>query len=171
MLHRDEAIRLKFSVVKDKLVEANVRWAVFAGAAARCYGSKRKVTDIDILVSARDLEKAKAVLRDVEGFDVVADMEIKTDKGICRFFMDDEMIERIQQKQLFDMTVPVIPVEDNIIFKAILQRGEDQGKHDVEDIQYMTRKEKIDLEYLEMRIRKYGVEKRVKPLLKSLGIL
>jgi len=171
ILQKDENLSFKLRKVKDRLERAGVRWGVFAGAGAHCYGSKRKVTDIDILVRAMDLEKAKAALKDVEGFDVVADMEIKTKEGICCFFMDNEMIERTQWKQLFNVTVPIIPVEDNIIFKAILQRGENQGKHDIEDIKRMTTKEKLDSEYLERRIKKYNAEKRVKPLLKLLGIL
>lgn len=167
---RDETVRDKLSAVKDKLIEAGVRWAVFAGAAAYCYGSRREVTDIDILVSHADLGKANAALKDIEieGFDVVGRLEIKTNQGTYVFFMDQDMIERIQWKQLFGVTVPIIPVEDNIVFKAILQRGENQGKNDIEDIQQMIKNEEIDLEYLKNKIRKFNAEKRVMPILLSL---
>lgn len=170
ILQVDKAIGLKLSKVKDKLERGGVRWAVFAGAAAYCYGSERKVTDIDILVEGVNLEKAKAVLRDLEGVDVVADLKINVDGETCLFFMDEEMEERIQCRRLFDVEIPVIPVEDNVIFKAILQRPENQGKHDIEDIHHMVANEKIDLEYFEKRIQKYHAERRVKALLKSLGI-
>jgi len=43
----------------------------FGGASAYCYGSLRKVTDVDILVKGVDLENVRAVLRDVEGVDMV----------------------------------------------------------------------------------------------------
>jgi len=169
-LQKNEALRLKLSAVKDRLEKANVPWVVFAGAAAHGYGSNRHVTDIDILVRAADQKKVKAVLKDldIEGFDVVADFEVKTDQGICSFFMDDEMIERTRWMRLLGVLVPVIPVEDNIVFKAILQRGENQGKHDIDDIEHMIKHEKVDLEYLKKRIRRYQAEKRVTPLLKSL---
>lgn len=167
-MKKDEFVRFKLSAVKERLIKAGVRWVVFAGAAACCYGSKRGVTDIDILVGHMDLEKAEAVLEGMEGIDVVADLEIRTSQGTCRFFMDDEMIKRTRWKWLFEVRVPIIPVEDNIVFKAILQRGEDQGKHDTEDIKQMIKNEKIDLEYLENRIRKCQAERRVKPLLLSL---
>jgi len=78
---------------------------------------------------------------------------------------------RIQQRRLFAVEIPVIPVEDNIIFKAILQRTEKQGKHDIEDIRHMIKNENADLKYLKRRTRKYHAEKRVKPLLKLLKIL
>jgi len=36
--------------IKQRLQKARVEWAIFAGAAAHCYGSKREITDIDTLV-------------------------------------------------------------------------------------------------------------------------
>lgn len=79
-------LALTLRKVKDKLKEADVHWAVFAGAAAHCYGSKRKVTDIDILVKSSDFEKAKAVLKNIPKVDVVADLEIVIDGKTYLFF-------------------------------------------------------------------------------------
>ena len=84
--------------------------------------------------------------------------------------MDGEIEEKIRWRRLFGVKVPVVPVEDNIVFKGILQRTEKQGKHDIEDIQHMVANEKVDSECFGKKIRKYRAEKRVKPLLKSLGI-
>lgn len=168
-MQRDNGLGFKLRVVKNRLDKAGVRWAVFAGAAAYCYGSKRKVTDIDILVANVDFKRAEAVLRDIGDIDVVADLKVNGET--CLFFMDEEMEEKIRWRKLFDVDVPVISVEDNVIFKAILQRTEKEGKHDLEDIRFMVKNEKIDAEYLERRIQKYHAEKRVKPLLRRLGIL
>jgi len=170
-LRVDEALSSRLQIVKSRLDGSGVPWAVFAGAAAYCYGSERKVTDIDILVKGLDLGRAEAALRDIEGVDVVADLRTNVNGETRLFFMDDEMEKKIQQRRLFAVEVPVIPVEDNIIFKAILQRTEKQGKHDIEDIRCMIKNENVDLEYLKRRIRKYHAEKRVKPLLKLLRIL
>lgn len=171
-MQETETSRFKLSAIKDRLNQADIRWAIFAGAAAFCYGSKRQVTDVDVLVRCEDLQKAKAALRDVdiEGFDVVCGFEIKTDQGTYPFFLDDEMIERIKWRKLFGVSVPVISVEDNIVLKAILQRGESQGKYDIEDIWSMIKSEKIDLEYLKRRIRKCQAGNRVKFLLQSLHL-
>jgi len=170
-LKSDETLRFKLRKVRDRFENAGIRWAVFAGAAAHCYGSKRRVSDIDILVRGEDLERARAVLRDVEGVDVVADLKMNVCGETCLFFMDDEMEERIQRRRLLGVEIPVVPVEDNIIFKAILQRTKSEGKHDIEDIHCMIRNEKVDAKYLKKRIRKYHAEKRVKRLLNRLGIL
>jgi hypothetical protein len=165
-----KTVAAKLSVVKARLDEAGVRWAIFAGAAAHCYGSTIEVTDIDILVANDDLEKAKVALKEVnlKGFDFGAGGTISTPQSVCRFFLGEEAIRRIQRKQFLGMDVPIISVEDNILFKAILQRGEEEGKHDVEHIKDMVKHEKIDLEYLRKRVRECTAEKRVSPLLKTL---
>jgi len=166
----DQNIRDKLFITGNRLAKANVIWVLFAGAAAFFYGSNRMVTDVDILVKSEDLEKAKAALRNLEGVDIVADLTLKTSLGVYRFFMDDEMISKMRWKKLVDVKVPLIPVEDNIIFKAILQRGEAEGKHDIDDIKGMLRHEKLNIAYLTRRIQKYQAAKRVYPLLKELGL-
>jgi len=155
--------------IENRLRQARIRWAIFGGAAASCYGSQREITDIDILVRCEDFEIAKTVLRDInmEGFDIVTGGEIKTSQGTCPFFLDDRMIERLNWKRLLDINVPVLSVEDNIVFKAILQRGKERGKHDLEDIEAMASHEKIDMKYLAERVRKCHAGKRANSLLRS----
>jgi len=166
----NEVTHSKLLAIKNKFQQAGVEWVIFAGAAASCYGSKREITDIDILVRCDDLAKARTALKDIDlgGFDIGCGAEIRTAQGVCLFFLDDKMVERASWRQLFGVVVPVMSVEDNIILKAILQRGEDQGKHDIEDIKSMIAHEKIDLQYLEERMDKCQAGKRVKQLLKSL---
>lgn len=166
----NEVTHSKLLAVKKKFQQAGVEWVIFAGAAASCYGSKREITDIDILVRCEDLAKARTALKDIDlgGFDIGCGAEIRTAQGPCLFFLDDKMIERASWRKLFGVVVPVMSVEDNIILKAILQRGEDRGKHDIEDIKSMIAHEKIDLQYLEERMEKCQAGKRVKQLLKSL---
>jgi hypothetical protein len=170
LMQRIENLRSKLAVIKDRFDQIGVKWVIFAGVAAYCYGSNREITDIDILVKCEDLTKARIALKGVgiEGFDIVCSAEIKIDDEIYPFFLDSEMIERINWKQLFGIRVPIISVEDNIVLKAILQRGEEQGKHDVEDICFMIAHEQIDMEYLRKRIRKCKAKKRVGPVIHAL---
>jgi len=169
-LKGNEILHARLAAIKDGLGRAGIRWGVFAGAAAYCYGSRREVTDIDILVRVEDLHEAKIALKNIniDCIDVVANLEIQTNHGNFRFFMDDEMVERIRWKQLFGVSIPVIPVEDNIIFKAIAQREEDQRKHDLEDLRCMIENEEIDLKYLEKRIRKFRAYGRIGLLLQPM---
>lgn len=166
-----EALKAKLFVIKDRLGSAGVCWALFAGTAAACYGSGRDVTDLDILVKEEDLGKAREALNGVVGLDVAGYLKLNVVGGIYFFFMDEEMVEQITLKPLFGMVVPVVPVEDNILFKAILQRGKAENKFDVEDIRDMVKHEKIDTAYLKRRMKKYRAEERVLPLLKNLDVL
>ena len=165
----EQLARYRLSLVRERLDGVGVPWAVFAGAAAYCYGSTREITDIDILVRCEDLEKAQTAISDADtrGIDVGCGSEIETEQGTCRFYFDDEMMGRVQQRYLFGVKVPIISVEDNIIFKAILQRGKDEGKHDLIDVWCMIEHENIDEEYLKDRIQRCQAEERVKPILLS----
>jgi hypothetical protein len=156
--------------IKSRLRQARISWAIFAGAAASCYGSKREITDIDILLKCEDLEEAKNALKGIsmERVDFGCGAEIDTPQGKCSFYLDDKMIERIRWRQLFGVRVPVMSVEDNIVLKAILQRGKEKGKHDLEDIETMVSHQKIDVKYLTERIRICHAEKRVNSLLRSI---
>jgi hypothetical protein len=169
-MKRNDAMRSRLAKIKSRLQETKVDWTIFAGAAAACYGSHREITDIDVLVRCEELEKARAALKDVdtEGFDIGCGADIETSEGVCSFFLDDEMVAKINWKDILGVTVPVMSVEDNIVFKAILQRGEDKGKHDLEDIRSMAAHEKIDLVYLVKRVKKSNADKRVRPLLRQL---
>jgi len=169
-MQRIEDIRSKLAIIKYKFDQTGIKWVIFAGVAAYCYGSNREITDVDILVKCKDLTKVRIALEgiDTEEFDIVCSAEIKIDDEIYPFFLDNEMVKRINWKQLFGIKVPIISVEDNIVLKAILQRGEEQGKYDMEDIRSMLAHEKIDIKYLRKRIQKCKAERRVEPVIQAL---
>lgn len=170
MKNKEKDIKFKLFQIVEIFKKINIPWAIFAGTAAYCYGSKRGITDIDILVKNTDFDIAKNSLRNIEGIDIVADLKIVKNGKNYFFSMDDEMIERIKYRKLFDVEVPLIPVEDNIILKAILQRSEKEGKHDIEDIKNMIKNERIDFKYLRKRIEKYHAKEIVLPILEKLEI-
>ena len=64
----------------------------------------------------------------VVGLDVAGCLKLNGAGGVYSFFMNEGMVERIKLKTLLSVNVPVVPVEDNILFKAILQRGEAENK-------------------------------------------
>ena len=90
-----ETMKTQLSLVKRGLNKINVPWAIFAGAAAHCYGSKRQLADIDILVENDNFDMAKAVVKEAgtEKIDVIAKLKIETCQGSYFFFVDDEMIK------------------------------------------------------------------------------
>ncbi len=61
----------------------------------------------------------------------------------------------------------LLPPEEVMLIKALLQRGVDQGKHDVEDITvFLSIYPKIDREYLHYRVLELNAEERVDGILK-----
>jgi len=163
-----DSAQVKLQTIDRRLSQAGIQWLVFAGAAAHAYGCPRPVTDLDILVREPDYHRARELLEDIEDLDVLARLTIPTNQGTCSFFADDEMISKTRLMPLLGLTVPVAPVEDNVLLKAILQRGEDQGKHDIPDIRCMLENQVIDPDYLMRRMRLYNAEKRTRPLLEIL---
>jgi hypothetical protein len=161
----------KVRLVKDRLDSAKVTWAFFAGFAAYCYGSRRPLTDIDVLVLDREFGKASAALGRIEGVELCR-TKPKTILGkTYAMGMDDEMAAHIVRRTFFGIEVPLISPEDNVLLKAISQRGPERGKHDVDDIIATALSEKMDVEYLASRIAKFGAEERATSILKKLKIL
>jgi len=170
-----QEIRHKFNV-------SRVKWAVFAGTAAYLYGGEREPTDVDIIIAKEDFKRA-AELFNVEvtgesfsfyigGVDfILGDLKMNIEGKIFRFFMDQEMIERIQNKRLDGVEVPTLSPEDNIVFKALLQRGEKKGKHDIQEIIDIARNQKLDMGYLMKRAGLCNGKARVCQLLQELGLL
>src|SRR5512147_2949559 len=130
--------------VARRLDSSGVPWCVFAGAAATAYGTGRPITDIDILLPGDAGERVAAYFPEagvvrrpdssvdeihLPGYDILA--------GWSRIVLDDAMVARIRRGVIAGVAVPVIPVEDNILFKAMLGRGPELGKHDWEDVEGM----------------------------------
>ena len=121
---------------------AGMSWAVFAGAAASVYGADRPLTDLDILVPAREGERLKTLFPNSEvvfEHDILclALPDVDLLAGLGTMDLDAEMAARVTHHEIGGIGVPVIPPEDNILLKAMMGRGADQGKHDWEDVEAM----------------------------------
>jgi len=159
----------ELSKIAQKLDASGVPWGIFAGAAALIYGSTRSLKDIDILIpsDAGDSVSRYFPSADLELCDdqrilsiYLPDFEIFAGltKGI-RLEMDTEMISRISRHELLGVTVSVLSVEDNIVFKAALGRDPKVGKRDWGDIAAMLKaNENLDWVYLYWRLEKCKCE-------------
>jgi hypothetical protein len=156
-IHRSQDT-LTLEQIARRLDGSGVAWAVFAGAAAAVYGASRPLTDVDILVPAAEGERVAALFPEAQvkrsgrgvqgvllpGFDVLA--------GLTLMDLDAQMAARLTRHQITRVSVPVIPPEDNILLKAMWGRGEEEGKHDWEDVvAMMAHLPSLDWEYLRWR--------------------
>jgi hypothetical protein len=57
---------------------------------------------------------------------------------------------------------------DTILLKAMLQRGPEEGKHDLEDVQALLRVVEVDCGYLEERLAEVNADERVRGFLDRL---
>jgi hypothetical protein len=86
------------------------------------------------------------------GFDLVVGIRWPDGDAAHMLDLDGPMAERLQRHELLGVVVPVIPPEDNILFKAVWGRGPEVGKHDWEDVEaMMAHLPVLDWEYLRQR--------------------
>jgi predicted nucleotidyltransferase len=143
--------------VAAKLDGAGMSWVIFAGTAASVYGADRPVTDLDILVPAAEGERLKAlfpgavVTREQDLLHVgLAGVDLLA--GLGAIDLDGEMASRVTRHKVGGIQVPVIPREDNILLKAMMGRGAEEGKHDWEDVEaMMASAQSLDWTYLRWR--------------------
>lgn len=76
--------------------------------------------------------------------------------------LTDDVIEARLSEVYDGQTIYLYPPEDVLLIKALLQRGADVGKHDLEDIQtFLAIYPNIRRDYLSSRIKTIGAEQRV----------
>lgn len=172
----ESATKPTLDQVAQRLNDAQIVWAVFAGAAANAYGATRPVTDIDILVPQAERDRLAALFPEAHviyredgsvrglhlpGFDILA--------GLSLMDLDHEMAARLTRHEIAGTAVTVIPPEDNILIKAVFGRGPEQGKHDWEDVQAMlAHLPALDWDYLLWRARTCAPQEQVQQALQRL---
>jgi hypothetical protein len=176
-----ESLRLELERVGGLLDGAGVPWAVAAGAAVFLYTGNRPPTDLDLLIPLERMEEAGALLgaspkREVTGWgevsklllgdtELVGSLTVNAGGHSCDYKMDEDMIRRVRLLHFQGVPVPVLSPEDVIALKSVLQRGPEQGKHDMEDISALSEEMPIDREYLALRLRRMGAEERARPII------
>jgi hypothetical protein len=170
--------------VVQKLLDAHqVVWGVCAGAAAHLYGNRRPIQDIDILVGAGGLptivqllqQQQKAVQFDGKrilwrGIKFFDDLHVRRGAAMFPFAFDDQMVELRRRMPLLGTQVQVLAPEDIVAHKTLLNRGTEQGKHDLVDAAGVVRRQSLNLEYLQQRLQKMRVENDVLNRLRELGV-
>jgi len=156
-------------------------WAICAGSAAHLYGDRRPLQDVDILVMPGQLptvvkllqQQHKAVQFDGQrilwrGIKLFDDLAIR--RTITHpFQLDDLAIAHLRRMSLLGAPVAVLAPEDVLIHKIVLNRGEEQRKHDIADARGIIRRQQLDLDYLRTRVERMNAAGFV-PKLVELGV-
>lgn len=102
--------------------------------------------------------------------EIMSCMDVKTPDGIFPLRYTGSVERYGQQYYQKGWNIPFNPA-DTIVLKAMLARGEDQGKYDLDDIAAIQANYPIDEDYLMRRIAETGSAPRVCPLLHVMGVI
>ena len=149
----------------DALERGKVPHVFMGGLASAALGRPRWTHDIDIFVKPEDRERVLEVLA-AEGFrtqqtnpqwlykalkhDVLVDVIFLSDGQVV---LDDEMVRRARRADVAGRVVPVIPVEDLIVIKALVFK--ERAPRHWYDALALLQREDIDWDYLVERALRY----------------
>jgi predicted nucleotidyltransferase len=153
----------------DVLRRADVTFLVMGGLATSVLGRDRRVTDIDLFVRDRDVERALAALR-AAGFetlvvspnwlakafkdDVLVDLISRSTHDIG---LSDEILERAVNVDVHGRRLPVVSAEDLIVMKAVAT-GEDTARYWHDALSVLGRPD-LDWGYLTRRAKQHGARR------------
>jgi hypothetical protein len=171
-------------VIQRLLDGGNVTWGVCAGAAAHLYGDRRPLQDVDLFVAPGQLaaivrmlqQQQKAVQFDAQrilwrGIKIFDDLGIKRPGIHHPYILDEAMAAHLRRMPLLGANVAVLAPEDVLLHKVLLGRGAEQGKHDLADAAGIARRQKLDLDYLRLRLRAMNANGAATAELAQLGIV
>lgn len=172
------------AIVQRLLDGDQIVWAVIGGAAAHLYGDRRPLNDIDVLVQRGSLSRVvtllqhshKAVQSDGSrviwrGIKLFEDLTVRSGGLSHPFWLDEPMQHHRRRMPLLGAQVFVAAPEDIVAHKLLLQRGPEQGKHDVADVAGILRRHQLDLTYLTTRLQLMQALEIVRPRLHQLGVV
>jgi hypothetical protein len=171
------------AVVQRLLDGKQMSWCVFAGAAAHLYGTRRPIQDVDLVVLPGQLPtlvqllqgSGKAVQFDGHriiwrGIKVFDDMTVRRDGVSFPLAFDARMQTRLRKLPLLGAPVTVMPPEDVVAHKLLMDRGTALGKCDLVDVEGIIRRQSLDTTYLRERIGLMRAENLLLGRLRELGV-
>jgi hypothetical protein len=181
-IHRDVLDSLRV------LYDQNIRYGLYAGSYVSLVSANRISPDIDLLVADEDFGKILSIFPQVihkkksygefiyldesELVEMMAHAFVQVANSKYPFRLTDLAFKNSDDYVVDDVHIRLLNPADTILLKSMLQRGESEGKHDIEDIEALSKYASIDKQYLMQRIEESNAnEPRVTELLKSLNII
>lgn len=170
--------------ILNLLNDGNIKYGIFAGSQVSLITSTRKPTDIDIMIANNDFGKLVDLLKgkDIEIGEKISDKsEVKIESKMIN--LND--IEFISNLKIFKegkaynlyltelvwkythkfhehgLDISMLPIEDTILIKKMLNRGKDQGKFDKEDIAAVKSMVELNNSYIKKRINEIGLDNKI----------
>ncbi|MDP3800414.1 MAG: nucleotidyltransferase [bacterium] len=165
--------------VAEKLNKASINWLIGGSGCLFLLGNKRIPDDVDIFLpngehdtvdqlfnikSYTHTSKAGPVRNsnpeDNHSIQFTSHLEFNFDKQY-KFGITESIKQKKIQFEYSGVNLYLLPPEDVLLIKALLQRGPEEGKKDIEDINNFLKIYQIDNNYLNERIKELDAKERV----------
>lgn len=165
----------------EKLNQNSIPWVIGGSGSLYLLGNERVPVDADIGILNKDHDKVDelfgiksfnydSVSEKIRNSNPFNDESIQVTSSIILIVdnktydctdTDETMNHKIVTKYK-DQEIYIKAPEDVLIIKALLQRGQDIGKNDIEDINnFLKIYKSFDKEYLNSRIKELNAEQRI----------
>lgn len=165
----------------------HVRYGLYAGAYVSIVTSNRAPTDVDVLIADEDFNRLDGLFPDSlveempdaklfypykdKAVEMASDQDLDIKKLHYRFRLTNLAWQNTSVHRYHGGSVRLCNPVDTILLKALLQRGIDENKHDLEDIDDLTKKVQINKAYLIERLRQIGSSDRIIDVLKRFRLV
>ncbi len=173
--------------VIEALNSHGIQYGIYSGSYVYIATGERTPRDIDVLVADEDIPKVKGLFPACECIDkecavflypyrdrsieIVSRSVVQIGGAEYHFKLTDLAWQHTREIRSEEFSVRLCNPVDTIILKATLQRGKQEGKFDLSDIDALVRSEPIDTGYLEARLREYGLTERLLDALQRFQLL
>lgn len=169
------------------LNDNNIKYGLYAGAYVSIITSNRTPTDVDILIADEDFGKLENLfpgsliekVSDARFFypykdkkiEFMANADIDIGASHYKFRLTDVVWKNTSILNGNQCKVRLCNPVDTILLKAMLQRGSDEGKHDLLDVSDLIKEIQINKTYLKERMDQVNPDKRLLNALKGFQLI
>lgn len=173
--------------ILSKINSTDIKYGLYAGSHVAILTSNRVPTDVDFLVADDDFVKLKnlfpfAQTKDYgdakflyigkhDEIEFMSFADVNIGDSHYNFRLSDLCWKNSGVVEGDDFKVSVLSEIDTILLKAMLQRGKDLGKHDLEDIETILQQQNINKEYLNKRLLEVNQDQRLLDVLKRFELI
>ena len=168
------------------LGETSIRYGLYAGSHVAVLTNNRPPTDVDFLVHDDDIDELKRVFPFAKSneseygtfvyigsnnlIEFMGRADIHKDGAVYPFRLTDLAFQHVDTYNARLGTLKTVNPVDTLLLKAVLRRGQSQGKNDLEDIMSVLVQTEIDKEYLKARMDETKTEEYTKEVWRRFGI-
>ncbi len=172
--------------VLNVLDGAGIRYGLYAGCHVALLVNNREPTDVDLIVHDDDLEALRALfpfartkdlgravflyIGEGDTIEFMGRADILRNGKAYPFRLTDLAVEHVRTYIAGRSNIKLVDPVDTLLLKALLRRGQDQGKHDLEDLAAVLSSMCIDQAYLAARLHEVNALGATQQVWRDFGI-